>query len=1022
MSRARSDPRVEIALLFCWNFAAVTAFFVGRAVRDALFLAHESPAQLPYMYIASPIAVTLVGLAYGRIAPRFPRERVVVATPLVFAALVVAARLVLGPSWLYYALYVGVECLGALAMMQFWLTAGERFSPRDAKRWFGVIAAGGTAANIVIGFVLRAAVGHTGAEDLLWLVVGALVAVAGLAWSVGRRPHPREAGRSAPKSGAKASTPRAHGKDEPVAGTSHLRLLAPLIACTMLAVTLLDFQFKAITTEHYDADRVAMVEFFGTLSIVTGTASLIVQLALTGKILGRFGVAGALLLLPSTMALGAAALLVVPSLIAATVSKFGDQTLRYTVHDAGMQIVYMPVPRAVRAKKKAFLDTVVRPASEATVGAFLLGYRALSGALWPLAIAALVVSLVWIALVVRLRGAYAGAVAETLRRRRVMPVELDEEHATREAASAVRGVLRAGERAEIVRALELAKASRLVAAGALASAEIAPFVTHDDAGVRAAALVALGPAAGEASARALADPVLEVRAAAAVALHQIGDAAQRAMAIEHVTSSVTSDEPSVRRAGLAAVAELGDPAWTEPVVALLGARRWRRPTLEALAAIGAPAERAVLAALDGDDAAARSGALHALAVIGSPSAVARLVACATTERTPLDDEVLRDAACAALWAAARRGAQLETSQVREVVAAARRELEVVFTAMAAADGLGRRESTLVPDGTRRAVPFLLDSAEGAAALISRALRERSERATARALDLIGAADPTLSLDVARDNLREPEPTRRANAVELLEAQRWSSPVAPLRALVLAAIDESPRDRKLAIAERGLELPRHTRDGWLLSLLADADPWIVCCAAYLAGASGVVAARERLDALTRDERALVAETARTALARLDPTSSAEARMLTTADKVLFLKGLELFAQVPGADLAEVVAATEEVELDDDERLFGEGEPGDALYLIVDGRVAVLRGSTTLAELGVREVLGEMALLDPAPRSATAIARGAVRLLRLGRDDFVNLLSERPEVAAGVIRVLTRRLRAAGDKAAEGAPGR
>ena len=66
------------------------------------------------------------------------------------------------------------------------------------------------------------------------------------------------------------------------------------------------------------------------------------------------------------------------------------------------------------------------------------------------------------------------------------------------------------------------------------------------------------------------------------------------------------------------------------------------------------------------------------------------------------------------------------------------------------------------------------------------------------------------------------------------------------------------------------------------------------------------------------------------------------------------------------------------------------------------------------MGEREVFGEMALLDPAPRSATATAATSVTLLRVAQDDFADLLRERPEVAAGVLRVLTRRLRHANER--------
>ena len=97
------------------------------------------------------------------------------------------------------------------------------------------------------------------------------------------------------------------------------------------------------------------------------------------------------------------------------------------------------------------------------------------------------------------------------------------------------------------------------------------------------------------------------------------------------------------------------------------------------------------------------------------------------------------------------------------------------------------------------------------------------------------------------------------------------------------------------------------------------------------------------------------------------------MLSTVEKVLFLKSVDLFSQIPGEDLAEVALIAREESCEPGEEVFSEGEDGDALYLVLSGKVRVHRGDRLLAVLGERECFGEMAILDAAPRSATVTAQ-------------------------------------------------
>ena len=96
------------------------------------------------------------------------------------------------------------------------------------------------------------------------------------------------------------------------------------------------------------------------------------------------------------------------------------------------------------------------------------------------------------------------------------------------------------------------------------------------------------------------------------------------------------------------------------------------------------------------------------------------------------------------------------------------------------------------------------------------------------------------------------------------------------------------------------------------------------------------------------------------------------------------------------------------------LFHEGDPGDRLYVIVDGKIKLGRTSgdgreNLLAILGPGEMFGELSLFDPGPRNATATAVADTQMIGLGNEDLTSWLSGRPDVARHLLRALARRLR-------------
>jgi CRP/FNR family transcriptional regulator, cyclic AMP receptor protein len=92
------------------------------------------------------------------------------------------------------------------------------------------------------------------------------------------------------------------------------------------------------------------------------------------------------------------------------------------------------------------------------------------------------------------------------------------------------------------------------------------------------------------------------------------------------------------------------------------------------------------------------------------------------------------------------------------------------------------------------------------------------------------------------------------------------------------------------------------------------------------------------------------------------------------------------------------------------IFKEGDPGAEFYVIQTGKVDIQLGNRLLGTLGDHDIFGEMALIDPAPRSATAVAKTDVKLVPVGEKQFLFLVSRTPHFALNVMRTLARRLRA------------
>ncbi len=129
-------------------------------------------------------------------------------------------------------------------------------------------------------------------------------------------------------------------------------------------------------------------------------------------------------------------------------------------------------------------------------------------------------------------------------------------------------------------------------------------------------------------------------------------------------------------------------------------------------------------------------------------------------------------------------------------------------------------------------------------------------------------------------------------------------------------------------------------------------------------------------------------------------------------VEFLRQLPLLAGLSDEDLAQLYELAVPIELSKGEVLMEEGSPGDSLYVVLEGEFEITKRAgekdVVIAERGAGEVMGEMALLSDAPRSATVTALGPVQLLRIDKGSFHSVLRSSSEAALTILDTVTERL--------------
>ncbi len=998
----RADERSRF-LFFAGLFTLITlAQTLGLVGSEALFLARLGVERLPATFIlaaaATVVASMLYALRVGSVRNDTILLQMLVASVALLALFTWAAET--GRTWGLYLLFCAYFATQTILQNHFWTFSGDYFDRLSAKRLVHLFTIGSSLGGAIGGLLGAVAASQGGAVVLLvgWAI--GLLAVAVMV-RAGRRPLRRWG----PLELHEADETSMEGMRAALRflGSSPLsRWLVCSALGMVLAYYLAQYLYSGIFVERF-GNEVELAIFLSLLLAITNAVEIVFEVSVTPRLIRLQGVPGANLAHPFVTLLSFVFLAASYGLASGVFARLSREMLDNAVAAPIRSLMQNAIPSRFRGRMRAFLEGMVVYAGMAVAGLVLLILED-PPVLW-LCAAGVAASLVYLGAGLRARRAYLDTLVGQLKAGRLDLGGDGETLGTWEAS----------------RLAELWEAA-LLASSPWPSSSLGQLVrTLADKGI-------LDPLV-----RAASHPSADVRRSSLAALASTGDrsvAGPLALALD-------DPDAGVRLAALRGLARARvDPGFFETRVdellqdfdpnvraeaAAMAGERGR----EILAKmIGSPVESDAVAALGVAPLKLLDRALERVQA-SDPRVRAAALECAArlAEEAPLELGALLDL-LADPDASVRRAAVLllagyEDSEARRALAGCLTDpsLDVQFAA----------ESVLV------------DLGEAGVAVVQPLLGAENERAVLGALRVVARAGTSEA-----DQVLAAETRRR---VARLWWHVWSYQLLPAegsvaqRFLRTVVRDGMLREQRLAFGtlellenetviqkvQRELQVGTSLSRADALEVLSNLGDRQTARLLVLVHDSGSLEERirevGRLVPLPADLGEILALARRSevrwlrmAAQALEPQPGDPPPQEETMQRLLALKSVELFANLSLEQLEAVSQVTQEVEYLPGEIILREGEHGETLYLLLEGEVEIVKDhgtphARTLKEVVPVDYFGEMAILDSAPRAATAVARTHARLLTLDGGGLKSLILQIPEISFAIFPVLTARVRKA-----------
>ncbi|MCK0158312.1 hypothetical protein MWU65_14040 [Cellulophaga sp. F20128] len=402
----KEEELTKTLLLQANIFIIITVLLIVKPTVNSLFLSELTSEALPLAYVFTAI-LAIVGYhfydkALERYALNIIIDRTIIGSVFSLVLFAIAFNFNLAKGVLLYIPYVWVAIFGLLTASQFWILANLVYNAREAKRVFGFIGAGAIAGGIFGGYLTSLLTNFLGTEDLLFVAAVLLIGCIPITRYIWKN----EVVKLNSFQLSLRASPKGESPIKLIKQSKLLSLIAVVIGISVLIAKLVDYQYSDYASKLIpnQEDLTAFFGFwFSTLSVI----SLIIQLFLTKRIVGTFGVGKSLLWLPSGILVGSILLLILPQLWVIVFIKIIDGSLKQSVNKAATELLSIPIPIAIKKKTKTFTDVVIDSVATGLAGFILIFFiNGLEISSTYISLIIIVLILVWLYFIYHLRLEY----------------------------------------------------------------------------------------------------------------------------------------------------------------------------------------------------------------------------------------------------------------------------------------------------------------------------------------------------------------------------------------------------------------------------------------------------------------------------------------------------------------------------------------------------------------------------------------------------------------------------------------